>query len=141
MTISAAAPGYSSHITLMILGDDLEPREISKLLGLRPNQSWRRGEPKRHTASLHQWGGWKKFIPESLSSLPLPAQLRHWVRKLRSKGGEISQLSRRGYLCRLDCYIASDNVATIIIPVELQKDVAALGLELSIGFFADESNN
>ncbi len=32
--------------TLIIVGDDLDPEELSIALGMTPDQSWRRGEQK-----------------------------------------------------------------------------------------------
>jgi hypothetical protein len=121
---------YSSHVTLMILGEDLVPAEVSALLGLRPNQSWKRNE------SGQRWGGWKKFLPQSKKDWPLDRQLRHWERILRGRGDTFTAISGRGNLCVLDCYIGSDATASIIFPVELQTSLAALGLELRLSIFA-----
>ncbi|TXC66472.1 DUF4279 domain-containing protein [Piscinibacter aquaticus] len=140
MARSASDCEYQSTVTLMLLGDNLVPGEITRLLSLRPTQAWRRGEPS-HRASdpVHGYGGWKKALPESQVSRPLPSQLRYWVRTLAGRSQAIATLAHQGHLCSLSCYIASSGTASIIVPPELQRAVAALGLELRLSFFAQES--
>ena len=132
-----ASREYLSYVTLMIHGKNLEPVEVSRLLHLRPSQSWKRGESTGRTMP-HPWGGWKKSLPKNLMPSPLPTQLRYWVRTLRERTAQIRTLERSTHLCALNCYIGSSHTASIIIPVELQQSVAALGLELHISFFANE---
>jgi len=121
---------YLSHATLMVLGTSLEPSDVSGALGLRPTQTWRRGDS-------HKWGGWKKSLPASQLAKPLPSQLRFWVRTLRGRTKAISKLAAAGHLCALDCYIGTDSTATIIVPSDLQSELSSLGLELRLSVFAD----
>ena len=119
---------YSSHVTLMILGDNLDPAAISTLLRLRPNQSWKRGD------SGKLWGGWKKCLPQSMHHWPLDRQLRYWARTLRDRASTFAAISSDSNLCALDCYIGSAATASIKFPIELQTSLAGLGLELRLSF-------
>jgi hypothetical protein len=130
MSTSPGQPEYVSHATLMVLGTSLEPSEVTSVLGLRPTKAWGRGDS-------HAWGGWRKSLPASQTHKPLPGQLRFWVRTLRGRVRAISKLSKAGHLCALDCYIGTDSTASIIVPADLQSELAALGLELRLSVFAD----
>lgn len=133
-------PEYLSHVTLMILGSNLDPLSVSRSLRLRPTQAWRQGEPKTHDcSSSHEWGGWKKALPNAQFTQPLSRQLAFWVKALSGRAQAIAKLTRAGNSCALSCYIGSSDTASIIISPELQRAVAALGLELQLSFFADEN--
>ena len=121
---------YLSHATLMVLGTSLEPADVSRLLKLRPTNAWRRGDS-------HAWGGWKKSLPTSQIARPLPSQLRYWVRVLRGRAKAISKLVATGHLCALDCYIGTSSTASIVVPADLQSELATLGLEMRLSVFAD----
>jgi hypothetical protein len=56
---------------------------------------------------------------------------------LRGRVKAISKLANAGNLCVLDCYIGTDSTASIIVPADLQSELAALGLELRLSVFAD----
>jgi len=67
-------PVYLSHVTLMFLGDDLKPSEITHSLRLRPSQSWLRGDPHAPgNKSVHSYGGWKKSLSKAQLLRPLPS--------------------------------------------------------------------
>jgi hypothetical protein len=139
MTVDHLDPEYLSYVTLMFLGDDLIPSEVSTVLRLRPTKSWARGEPRGASPSVHDWGGWKKSLPESRLSHSFPSQLHFWVRTLRGKEDQLLSLSEAGYLCALNCYVGSRATASIILSPKLQRAVAAIGLELRMSFFAHEN--
>jgi hypothetical protein len=130
MSSLTATPEYLSHATLMVLGTSLDPADVSSALGLRPTQAWMRGD-------THKWGGWKKSLPASQTNKPLPSQLRFWIRTLRGRAKAISKLVATGHLCTLDCYIGTASTASIIVPADLQSELAALGLELRLSVFAN----
>ena len=127
----------------MLLGHELDPRMVSNVLGLRPTQTWKRGELKRApsgkvlSSEPHLHGGWKKSLPASQVTRPFPLQLRFWALKLRGKAHALSDLSGDGNVCALNCYVGTSGTASIIIPAALQLDISALGLELQLSVFAE----
>jgi hypothetical protein len=140
MSVAETSPGYLSYVTLAVVGDDLDPGEVTRALRLFPSQSWRRGEPTGHAPnSTYRGSGWKKSLPEAELALPLEGQLLYWARELHGRAEGISRLVRAGHECSLVCYIGSSGTASIVLPVALQKAVAALGLQLEISFFAHPS--
>ena len=137
MQASSSQREYLSHVTLMFLGEALSPAEITRSLRMRPSKSWSRGELNRLGTAEHQYGGWKKQLPESQMSRPLASQLRFWVRALRGHAAAISALSSEGHVCALNCYVATAETASIILPTERQAELSNLGLELRLSFFTN----
>lgn len=64
---------YVSSVTLLVLGEDLNPDKASAELRLEPSQSWRkdgrsirlRDGTTQLRESAHAWGGWKMFIADA----------------------------------------------------------------------------
>jgi hypothetical protein len=54
--ISIGGPSQSVRVSLRILGDALEPDEITKLLGYAPTKAYRKGEPNERN-QLPAWTG------------------------------------------------------------------------------------
>lgn len=133
---------------LIILGDDLDPVMVSRAMALEPFQTWRKGERKELTRrdgskkvfdSRHEWGGWKRLGAPEHRNMPLEAQLRAWCDALHPKIDAIAKLKAAGLRCALNAFIMASKVATIRIPENLQRDLAGLGLELEIDFWAEDT--
>ena len=128
---------YICSVTLMILGEEMEPESVSALLRLRPNKTWRRGTLSAVAGNApHQWSGWKKFAPPSIQDKSLESQLGYWVKALDKNKAALRKIVRSGSYCALDCFITSDATASIIVEPELQRAVSLLGLDLRLSFFA-----
>lgn len=122
-------PDEVASVTLIILGDDLEPGYVSDLLGMKPSQSWRKGEEKRKAkGTFYEWGGWKCFSEDN--SNVLEEQLESWLLLLERKAAAFRQMKENGWKCCLDCFLAFDDVSTVCIPSELSERTGELGLDL-----------
>lgn len=127
---------YICSVTLMILGEKMEPDSVSTLLRLRPNKSWRRGTQSAISGNAHQWSGWKKFAPPSIQEKRLETQLAYWVKTLDKNKDALRKLVRAGSYCALDCFITTEATASIIVEPKMQRAVSLLGLDLRLSFFA-----
>ena len=106
----------------MVTGEDLDPDEVSSVLGMDAHKSWRRGERKtfvrpdgtiRVFESRHHRGGWKHRLPEKYQDLPLSEQVCHWRNRLRGLGEAIHSLMARGWVVELDCFTATNEVMVL----------------------------
>jgi hypothetical protein len=140
-------PEYTGSVMLMILGDDLDPDEVSDRLGLVPSQAWRKGERHSFTRtdgsrlefrSKHTWGGWKRFIEPRQEKLPIEAQLEFWYKKLRAHIAALASFKSEGWDCALDLFVTTDATASMVFSGGLLKRIAELGVELRISFWAAE---
>jgi hypothetical protein len=127
----------------MFLNDDLDPTKISAELGLRPSQAWRKGEKMEIGSVTHtfEWGGWKRFTPPSLESKLLPQKLKYWCHLLHSRRNVLRKLNTKLSVCTLNCQVFSSSTVSIIISQDLQAQIASLGLELRLSFFADGASD
>ena len=132
---------YVSSVTLIILGEDLDPDMVSQELSLTPSKSWRKGEQmsfsrpdgsKRLFDSRHNWGGWKLFVDPKYENDLLETQLQFWCETLRDKTNAIARLKSKGMYCALSLFITTDATASIVLPETLQKSLANLGLEIDL---------
>ena len=134
---------HCCSVTLIVLGDDLEPEVVTSTLGWSPDQSWRRGEQKRFTRpdgtvrvfdSVHDWGGWKRFTAKDERGRSLQEQVAAWLERLRVKMEELRSLHDRGWQLELDCFAATSECLGLSVAV--LGELAGLGLGLVLTFSA-----
>ena len=96
-------PEYECSVTLIILGNNLEPDCISEKLSLKPSQSWRKGELKEIERndgsklsfdSRNEYGGWKLFTAPEHKDDSLEVQLYCWIQILQDKVDNQNQYSK-----------------------------------------------
>lgn len=138
---------YTGSVMLMVLGDNLEPDEVSARLELVPSQAWRKGEclsfvrtdgVKLEYKSKHAWGGWKRFIEPSQAKFPIETQMEFWYKRLHNHIAALTYFKSKGWDCALDLFVTTDATASLVFSSALQKKIAELGVELRISFWAAE---
>jgi len=126
--------------TLIILGYELDPEQVSQALDLVPSQAWRKGENHKRTNddgtvavwdTVHEWGGWKLWLPRELREMPLEAQIDHWLQALNERSAEIKRLKEQGNEIIVNCFLATKSYL-FYLPSELQAQFAELGIDLEI---------
>lgn len=132
MTESRSDREFVSSIGLLITGVDLVPSNVTAALGLVPDDSWRRGDEKRVGDQLHEWGGWKKRLPSRSEGDPFSDEFGAWVVLLGERAAALRNLQEAGCKCELDCFICVSGTALVEMAPALQRDLAALGVDISI---------
>jgi hypothetical protein len=132
---------------LIVLGRNLNPDVVTERLGLTPKQVWRKGEKKSYEKadgsilyfdSIHEEGGWKKWLEDSDIDKDLMEQIRIWCELLSSKMQVLKELKSLDYELILDCFVAtSDCCCSIEIENDTLKKLADFGLDLEITFSGD----
>ena len=136
---------YVSSVTLLILGENLDPDVVSRELDLVPSQSWSKGV--QHSYSLsdgtgrcfnsrHEWGGWKLNLNSSYNDAPIETQLNFWCDTLSDKSSVLAKLKEKGMYCALRLFVTTDNTASIVLSEKLQGALSALGLEIELSIVA-----
>jgi hypothetical protein len=130
---------YSGHVLLIITGRDLDPDAVSAALRLKPDRSWKRGQPKLPPVVMSpaKEGGWKLFSAKTSRSHYLEPQLKAWVGLLRTRRQAIRRLRARGYYCRLSWFADSSATVSVIIPNQLQRSLSELWLDWEISVWMD----
>ncbi len=139
---------HCCSVTLIVVGDGLEPEVVTSALGWHPDQSWRRGERKRFKRSdgtervfdsVYDWGGWKLFAADDERERSLQDQVAAWLERLRAKGSALRGLCDRGWEVELDCFAATSeclNLSAIVLG-ELAELGVGLALTISVGDHAN----
>ncbi len=139
MSEGGAERDFASSVGLLFMGADLRPAEITAALGLEPDHSWCRGEPKRVGTDLHDWGGWRKRIAQRDDGDPFALDLQTCADLLKTKTVELKNLQESGCRCILDCFISVSGAALVELPAALQRDLAELGFEISIAIWGGKN--
>jgi hypothetical protein len=138
MSECGAERDFASSVGLLFTGADLRPADITSALGIEPDHSWCRGEPKRVGTDLHDWGGWRKRIGQRDDGDPFALDLQACVDLLKTKTVELKNLQETGCRCILDCFISVSRAALVELPVTLQRDIAELGIEINIAIWGGQ---
>jgi hypothetical protein len=134
-TKDPAEPEVASA-TLIIYGEDFEPTDVTRVLGLQPNRTWRKGERKSFVPpdgtqlifdSLHEWNGWKIWLDESTRERQLCEQLQHWHDLLMPRAAQMRKLRDQGVNIELTCCVITSTATTVHISAPLQAAFSALG--------------
>ena len=134
---------YDCSTTLIITGDELDPDEVTKSLGLIPNQAWKKNQKRMFPSGnehIYKWGGWKLFIADEKRELYLEEQLEHWYKLLKTKRKQLCYLANQGYWVRFDCYVSTDATASICFDLNLQRKIIKLGVDLTFSIFSSEDD-
>lgn len=132
-----------SSVTLLVLGDDLNPPLVSRALGMFPDRAWQKGQTLEISAAdgrLLQvgdpapWGGWKKFIPPHLEQALLEEQLAFWVERLQGLAKEVEDFRRLDWTVTLDCLLTTSVAEVAELKHELLCGLAAIGVDVDIHF-------
>ncbi len=131
---------HCCSVTLIIVGEDLDPEEVTKALGMEAHQSWRQGERRaflrpdgsiRHFDSVHEEGGWKHFLPDRYKkNRPLHEQFYLWLARLRELAEALKTLTARGWEVELDCFATGSEV--LVLSNSELRELAELGVGLAV---------
>jgi hypothetical protein len=133
--------GYDVSTMLLVLGDDLDPDHVTRLLGIFPDRAWRRGEHNsfrdargetRYLESVAAWGGWKKFVPDEVRNKSLEMQMYHWCSVLETKSERIAELVASGQSVAIDCYMQVFGDDLIEFSAPLVREIATLGVDVDV---------
>ena len=127
--------GYTSSVSLVVLGESLDPAAVSSVLKLDSHDSWSRGQPKRVGNELHAWGGWKRHLPPDRKSLSLEVQLEYWIGELLPRVSDLGALAQTSNRCLLDCFVIAD-AAWFRLSSQMNRNLMCLPLDLEFKFWS-----
>jgi len=125
-----------TRLTLSIHGDDLDPDEISRILGCAPSRSHRRGDPRSPRLPPWEKGAWLLTV-----ECQAPIEPEHLLQSLLDRLPDdpaIWDSLRARYEARLDfgVFQGAWNRGFSLSP-EILKRVAALGFGLGFDIYMD----
>jgi hypothetical protein len=132
---------YLSLVTLTFLSQDLDPDFITENLGLKPDRQWGKGDLQEPKAlkTKSTWGEWKKAIPKRFDNKCLEDQLAYWHSELYNKKKQLLAFKKKGYCCGLDCFIITDETASLLFDKTLLKNIADLGIDIRLRYWNNKN--
>lgn len=128
------------ELELRVMGRDLEPREVSRLLGLEPTISHRRGDDRTGTAAKYSEGLWA-WGPGMAESAPLGEHMGALLDVLEPKVATLHQIRKSG--SRMDIFVGifgPDDNFGFAISHELLERLARLDVDLDFDLYCCPSS-
>ena len=82
-----------SYAYFALMGDDFDPAAITKVLGIEPTDSWRKGDPGKHIQRL-KYTGWELRSSRD-EPLDMNSLIKEVIDQLKGKEQQINQLKIR----------------------------------------------
>ena len=136
--MSPSRDDYTSSISLVILGEELDPAQVSGALELESHDSWKKGQRKTVGVQVHQWGGWKRRLPPDLERAPFEDQLNYWINELLVKEEALETVVQFGNRAALDCFVSAD-AAWFKLSPQLLRKLAKLPVDMEFTFWSSSS--
>jgi hypothetical protein len=135
---------------LYVRGDDLDPQQVTTLLGVEPSEAYRRGDHLRYPPNhkdagqpgslIIRTGTWRLDVDEEKKwSWDAAAQLDYWCVFLTNRETAVRELQALGYEVRIDCLIDEGPVVYLDVSVELMRILGNLGVALQFCFYDGEN--
>jgi hypothetical protein len=96
-----------SLTSLIILGDELNPQDLTVILGLEPEYSWRKDDAVPDSDYSYHGGGWKCYIPSENQDLEVGDQLNWWCQLLESKASFLRSFEGKDFQWEINCFATS----------------------------------
>src|SRR5713226_10670143 len=96
-----------THASLGIFHDDLDPEEITRLLGLQPTRGWKRGEPRNPRARTPipaKFGVWLLSTRGIVQSRDVRRHIDWLLDRAEPRGAVFKMLHERGCRTDLRCF-------------------------------------
>ena len=127
-----------SGVTLCVYGEDLDPKTVTRLLGVKPTSSFRRGYRRKPNARPMPHGAWFLEVRGKAPKGP-DAHLRKLLMKLPDSAESWNQLKTQ-YKIRLTFSVgfAGWNKG-FNLPADLVSRAARIGVDLGFDIYADDA--
>ena len=128
-----------THVWLRVMDEQMDPDEVTRLLGLTPTTIQHAGERRgANTERVHKVSGWFLSTEDLLTSLDARHHLDWLLERIGNKAEEFAALRGRGYLvdacCRWDS--SSGHGGPTLSPTQMLA-FGRLGIELWFDIYFD----
>ena len=137
--ITIGGPVHDASVSLCIYGDELDPDEITQLLGQSPPRSHRRGDRLKPSGPSFRTGAWIYQVESEVAPDAPELVLVHLLDRLPSDPAFWTQLGQR-YDIRISICIGFEgwNKGFTLSTRNIQR-VAALGTRMDFDLYASEN--
>jgi len=136
-------PPAKNSTRLVFCRENVDPEEVSHLLGLVPSEAVRVGEPLSYGngyARESHLGIWKLELPGACGADSVEEQIVQWLMLLEPLAGAFEQLKQMGYEPYLDCK-ASQGALSLCVDPEVLVRIGNLNIALSVWLYEQSTAN
>lgn len=128
-----------THATFRLLGDALDPAEVTRILGITPSFARRKGDkyggPRRPVAS--RTGIWALESEKSVTSADLEKHLEFLLNQLDAKASLVAELTRGGLTADILCYwMSATGQGGPVLGAATIRRIAELGVDLDFDCYS-----
>jgi hypothetical protein len=127
------------RLTFCFFGEDFDPDEITRRLGIHPTESWRRGDPRGNPKSGAKYprSGWRLVVGPQMT-LPIDGLLAELRQQVDVAGATVRQMCEN---LKLEAYIScgvtqpSDSSTPMLeFPPDFMAWAISLGASVGVDF-------
>jgi Domain of unknown function (DUF4279) len=120
-----------------LTGMNVNPDEISRVIGLTPTKTWRSGEERANSDLRWEHDGWMLSTSEQ-ASLDLAAEIQKLLESIRTRTKEINRARNQFKLdAEIGCsvYIEDHQAPVVHFDREILKAASELGADIDIDIY------
>jgi Domain of unknown function (DUF4279) len=127
-----------TYASLRVAGDALDPDEVSRVLGIQPSLTRRKGEPHGRSGAINSTGVWILSSEGAVQSKRLEVHLRYLLERIEGRAPDLQRYVRqRGLELDVPCFwMSATGQGGPVLSADLLRDLGALGVSLSFGFYS-----
>lgn len=122
-----------AYVRLRVLSKNLTPEEISEVIGMGCDSSWRIGDFRRHTTIREKENGW--VLDSRLDpTIPLEEHIRALLARISDRSERIRGLAAANSV-ELSCAVYAKDVPALNFDNLLIRQIAVLGAGLDVDLY------
>lgn len=130
---------YPPHASLYLRGKDLDPQNVTDILGIVPQKSFKRGDVRR-VDNKRKHGLWMLWSSERIDSLDPILHIKWLLKQIEPVKNELIELIRDQSIdAEISCFwIMPNSHNVLIMDSELLKQIALLDIRLELSIYSPE---
>lgn len=136
-------PQSRSSTQLVFCRENVDPSDVTRLLGLAPSEAVHVGEPLRYDnecVRASHIGIWKLWLPDAYDADSVEEQIAQWLVLLEPLASAFGRLKELGYTPYLDCKASQGSLSLCVDPEVLVR-LGRLNIALSVWLYEQSSSS
>lgn len=123
----------SIKIAFTLTGDAFDPELVTRVLGIKPTATWRKGEVVPRTTVRLKHDGWR-IATEEVETVDLPSQVRRVLEKVMPHAHSVRKVCEELNLsAELNCIVYVDDEFPVIhFDRDILQSIIALNAEVDV---------
>lgn len=129
----------ATHATFRVFSNTLNPSSITDVLGVRPSESFAKGEPYGKNGLLRRATGWLLTSRDAVKSRDTRRHIAWILEQLATKGDAVRALRKTGAEIDVSCYYVSVGQGGPTMSAEQMSELGQLGIDVWFDVYFDSA--